>query len=244
MLAPQVVAGGNLEVVARMTLQPAELLASTALHYRLRLYARRTLLGGRELPDELYSVVGANMAFRRGLIYELGGFDEAFRFGAEEEDLCRRAHARDGGARLRYVHSARVVHWFRDDVGDIIRRSRAYGRGNARRVLKHPDSRLIVFPSPVLTLAMTAVAAIVRSRKLGGVAAAAPLLLYPRWVAHVTEMRSAQPITYPYLQTAQELAVMVGEIDGLRAGYQQVPSRHLSDASSFASAGAPPGSAA
>lgn len=207
--------------------QKAELLASASPLYRLRLYARRTLLGDGELPSELYSVVGANMAFRRRLIHELDGFDEAFRFGAEEEDLCRRAHMRQSGALFVYAHSARVVHRFRDEIWDILRRSRAYGRGNARRVLKHPDSRLIAFPSPLLTLAMLAAATIARSRRLGGVAAALPLLLYPRWAAQFARERSAAPLTYPYLQMAQEIAVMMGEIDGLRAGYQAVPSRHL-----------------
>jgi GT2 family glycosyltransferase len=167
------------------------------------------------------------MAFRRRLILAVGGFDEAFRFGAEEEDLCRRAHMRSGGARLQYVHTAVVVHWFQEDVKDIVRRSRAYGRGNARRVLKHPDSRLIAYPFPVAVLASIGAAIATRHKRLTALGGLLPLLLYPRWVAQIRGSGSIAPLTYPYLQLAQEIAVMAGEIDGLRAGYEPVPTRHL-----------------
>src|SRR5437763_5153384 len=83
-----------------LTPLPARLLVSNRLDYRLGLYLKE-VLGEDSEPvggSELYSVVGANMAFRRELIFDLGGFDEAFRFGGEEEDLCRRAHARPQGA--------------------------------------------------------------------------------------------------------------------------------------------------
>ena len=61
-----------------------------------------------------------------------------------------RAHRRPAGARITYADDAVVHHWFAPSLHDGIRRSRAYGRGNARRFLKHRDTRLIVYPTPVL----------------------------------------------------------------------------------------------
>ncbi len=205
-----------------------EHLKSNGLAYRLLLYLRHTIFGDSELPDRLYSVVGANMAFRRELIFELGGFDEKFWFGSEEEDFCLRASLRPQGAHLTYAHGAVVTHWFAGAIGDSLRRSRAYGRGNARRALKHPHTGLIVFPFPLGVVGLFCLGAITRRSRIAGLALALPLLTYPRWVAHAREQRSVEPAVYPYIQLAQEAASMVGELEGLRAGYQPVPSRHLS----------------
>jgi glycosyltransferase involved in cell wall biosynthesis len=212
----------------------AQLLESAGLGFRLRLYLARMLTGDGApgVGRDLYSVVGANMAFRRELLFELDGFDEAFRFGSEEEDLCLRAHGRPGGAHITYAQDAVVHHWFRPSLGDGIRRSRAYGRGNARRYLKHRHTRLIVYPAPVLVATVAAVSLARRRPRALPLAAVAPLLLYPRWWSQAFRRRSWEPLTYPYLLLAQEAAGMLGELDGLRAGYKPAPSRHLtSDAS-------------
>jgi len=206
----------------------SELLRSARLDFRLRLYIRRALQGHGAPPTTLYSVVGANMAFRRRLIVELGGFDEQFRFGSEEEELCLRAHRRAGGARLLYLPDAVVTHWFDERVGDSIRRSRAYGRGVARRFLKHRDTRPIAYPVPALIATLLLAGVVGRRARLLIFAALAPAGAYPRWLAAVRRLRSAEPLVYPYLQLAQEAATMIGELDGLRRGYEPVPSRYLS----------------
>ena len=73
------------------------------------------------------------MAFDRRLVRELHGFDEAFRFGADEEEFCRRAHAR-GPVCFRYQPDAIVTHRFSPSVCDILRRARATaGTTHARR---------------------------------------------------------------------------------------------------------------
>jgi O-antigen biosynthesis protein len=208
---------------------PAELLASTGLAYRLRLYLRSVLRSepGPAPGAQLYSVVGANMAIRRELIIELGGFDEAFTFGAEEEDLCRRAHSRPQGAHLRYEPSAVVRHRFQPTLRDSLRRARAYGRGHARAAIKHPDMRLIAYPFPVV-VAMAILAALITRRKgaiaLGGLA---PLAAYARWPTYAMRTRSLEPLSYPYLQLLEETWTMIGELQGRQAGYTSVPSHQL-----------------
>lgn len=207
-----------------------ELLASSGLVRRLGFYLSGLVHGERPLSagDRLFSVVGANMAFRRDLIYELGGFDEAFRFGGEEEDLCRRAHTLAGGACLVYQPSATVMHQFEPGLGDTLRRSRAYGRGNARAAIKHPEARPIVYPFPLAAIAAAAGGVLIRRPGLVLFGIAVPALTYPRWMVAVRRRRSLEPLAYPYLQLAQELSGMLGEFEGYRVGYAAVPTRHLS----------------
>ena len=174
----------------------SEILASKTPADRLRRYVTKSVLGNRELAPVVYSVVGANMAFRRDMIIEQGGFDEAFRFGSEEEDLCRRLHHRPGGARIAYIHAACITHWFESSLGDTLRRSRAYGHGNARAALKHAEVRLIVYPFPV-ALALTLGLALRFRRRSVPAVAALPWLLYPRWLSSVLSERSLWPLAYP-----------------------------------------------
>ena len=220
-------------LTARNPLVPlsAELLEAGGARDRLRRYLRGVVGGERPLAagDPLYSVVGANMAFRRRRIAEWGGFDEAFRFGGEEEDLCRRAHARASGARVIYQPSARVVHRFEPSLRDTLRRSRAYGRGNARAALKHEDVRLIIYPFPLLWLGVVAGGALTRRSSLALLGMLGPLLTYPRWLAEISGPPSMQALSYPYVQLAQELSTMRGEIDGYRAGYEPVAAGQPAD---------------
>lgn len=194
----------------------AELLVSNAFLYRLGLYLRRRLMRDSQVTNTLYSVVGANMAFRRKAIESVGGFDPAFRFGSEEEDLCRRLHDRPGPTELRYLPDLTVTHWFTPSVTDSVRRARAYGRGNARMVLKHPSMRLIVFPAPVLLGAGILSAVAYRRPRWLALAMLSPWALYPSWLR--TRSRGPGTLSFPLLSLAQEIATMVGEAEGLRAG--------------------------
>ena len=90
------------------------------------------------------------------------------------------------------------------------------------------------FPAPLLTAAAGAVALSVRSPRLGLLAGLMPWFAYPRWLVDLAATRSPEPLAYPYLQLAQELLTVVGEIEGLRAGYRPVAAAQLADTSSGA----------
>jgi GT2 family glycosyltransferase len=98
-----------------------------------------------------------NLAIRRQLIEEIGGFDERFDYGSDV-DLCWRLI--DSGERIRYVPEASVAHdW--GATSDELRRTWVYGRARARLFLKHrhrwrnllgEDSPLLVYPLYLLFL--------------------------------------------------------------------------------------------
>jgi glycosyltransferase involved in cell wall biosynthesis len=195
----------------------AELLASGPLR-RLGLYLARTMVGEGEpaAGELLYSVVGANMAFRRRLLCELGGFDEALASCGEEEELCRRAHAQPRPIALRYAPAQRVNHNFLPRVYPLLRRARSYGRGNARAAVKHPEMRPIVYPFPLAVAALLTAGVLTRRMGLLAAGGLLPLASYPRWVRAVGRSRSLEPLAYPFLEVWREAFTMVGELQGRR----------------------------
>jgi cellulose synthase/poly-beta-1,6-N-acetylglucosamine synthase-like glycosyltransferase len=103
---------------------------------------RTTGQGGVDIYDALGStgqyVVEAptiNLAFRRGVYEQVGGFDESFAYGSDVDFTWRLA---DAGHRILYVPEAVI----RADWGSVrrqLRRSWAYGRARARLYAKHPQ---------------------------------------------------------------------------------------------------------
>jgi GT2 family glycosyltransferase len=174
---------------------PATLLKSRNPLYRLALYLRTNLGPPPQLTPgaRLYSVAGANMAFRRRLLDGLGGFDAGIAFGGEEEDLCKRAHRHAPDAMFVYAPRAVVRHHYRRGARDTLRRASAYGRGNARQALADRGTWPIVYPFPLLVAGALALTALMNPRR-----------------------------AFPYLQLAQEVATMLGEMAELRT---QVRSR-------------------
>ena len=69
-------------------------------------YAKGELKG---LKGDLAWVSGASMIARRGIVDNLGGFDEKFFLYGEEQDLCLRL--RKAGWIVGYIPDATVIHW-------------------------------------------------------------------------------------------------------------------------------------
>lgn len=79
----------------------------------------------------------ANLAVRRRLFEELGGFDEGLRF-TDDADFSLRVR-RSTGQPIRFVPGAIVFHEPRTTAGALFSRYREYGRGWAELVMKHGD---------------------------------------------------------------------------------------------------------
>ena len=59
-------------------------------------------------PRDVFAVTGAMLGVRRDLFEQVGGFDEAFRWGYEDVDLCLKAQER--GYEVRYVPDEPSLH--------------------------------------------------------------------------------------------------------------------------------------
>lgn len=192
----------------------ANLAKSNRLTYRLKLYLRRQWTRTEELSlREVYSFTGANMSFLRQALIEVGQFDERFRFGGEELDLCMRMRRAFPSARLVFVPTAWVVHHFKPSMRDTLRRSRAYGRGSARLYRKWPSVPPTFFPGPFVVLLPLLLAT--RRPSLAVAAVAVPHLLYPQGLRHAIASRSVAGLLDAYGQLAQETCGNIGFLEGL-----------------------------
>jgi glycosyltransferase involved in cell wall biosynthesis len=202
-------------------LRPLELnlARSNRLLYRLRLYLQRQWRGPdsdadiMEVQRDVYSLVGANMSFRREVLLAAGGFDERFHFGAEEVDLCMRLRRRRRPARLVYAPDVRITHHFRASLHDVLRRSHAYGRGSARLYRKWPDVPPTVFPGPVIVAAALVASILYPPVAVG--ALALPLVLYPQGVRGVLRGHGLSCLLDGYVKVAQETCEDVGFGQGM-----------------------------
>jgi GT2 family glycosyltransferase len=194
--------------------QELNLAKSNRLVYRLYLYLRRQWTQAEDLSHrEVYSFAGANMSFLRQALIQVGQFDERFRFGAEELDLCMRLGRAFPSGRLVFAPTARVVHHYQVSMHDTLHRSRAYGRGSARLYRKWPFVPPTFFPGPLVILAMLLLST--RLPLLAVAAVATPHLLYPKGVRYAIASRSGVSLLDAYVQLAQETCGNIGFLEGL-----------------------------
>lgn len=197
-------------------LKPLEntLLTSKKLTYRFGLYLKG-LAGKLPKPKagkrSVYSLVGANMSFRASTLKEVGGFDSHFRFGGEEEDLCKRINELHPGS-LQFTPRAKILHQYERTLKDTLRRSQAYAKGNARMFHKHKDVNPIIFPFPIL-LALSLALGIVSPWLLLTPFVLIPLL-YSRWTMLALKQRRPEALLYSYIQFLQEWYGNIGFIKG------------------------------
>ena len=192
------------------------LLASQALTYRFGLYLKKMVsLRGhvtRSMPQQVYSLVGANMSFRRSVLNEFGMFDERFRFGCEEVELCKRINDFYPGS-LVVVSRCRVKHQYERTLIDLLRRSRSYGKGNVLMWRKHADVNPTIYPFPLLILASCCLVLV--SSRLVIVPVVLVPLLYSRWAIESVRTRELEPLLYGYIQCLEEWWCDVGFVKGV-----------------------------
>jgi len=212
--APVCFMRGYLERHNPLRPQEINLAKSDNAAYRLLLYLQRQW-SAEERNDqrEVYSLVGGNMSFRRDTLLEIERFDERFRFGCEEVDLCRRLVRAGFPSRLVFNPDARVTHHFEPTLRDTMRRSRAYGRGSARLYHKWPELSPTFFPGPAVVLVLLALS--VFFAPLLVAALLFPILLYPHALRGAAIRRRWSCIADAYVQLVQEVCEDIGFIEGL-----------------------------
>jgi GT2 family glycosyltransferase len=85
---------------------------------------------------EAEHVPGCNMAFRKDLLEEVGGFDERFRVAGDDVDLCWRLQK--AGRTLGFSAGAVVMHRRRDSIRRYLRQQYGYGKAEALLERKWP----------------------------------------------------------------------------------------------------------
>lgn len=86
---------------------------------------------------EAEHVPGCNMAFRKSVLEEVGGFDDRFHAAGDDVDLCWRLQ--DAGETLGYSAGAVVTHRRRDTVRRYLRQQFGYGKAEALLEQKWPS---------------------------------------------------------------------------------------------------------
>jgi glycosyltransferase involved in cell wall biosynthesis len=87
--------------------------------------------------EEAEHIPGCNMAFRREVLEEIGGFDPIFRTAGDDVDLCWRLQQR--GYRIGWSPAAMVWHFRRNTVKAYVGQQRGYGKAEALLYFRHPD---------------------------------------------------------------------------------------------------------
>lgn len=89
------------------------------------------------LNDEVAEhIPGCNMAFRKEVLEEIGGFDPLFRAAGDDVDLCWRLQ--NQGYQIGFSPAAVVWHFRRNTVKAYLNQQRGYGKAEAQLYFKHP----------------------------------------------------------------------------------------------------------
>jgi GT2 family glycosyltransferase len=89
------------------------------------------------ISDEVAEhIAGCNMAFRRNVLLQLGGFDPIYRAAGDDVDICWRFQ--DAGYPIGFSPAAVVWHFRRNTVAAYCAQQRGYGKAEALVYSKHP----------------------------------------------------------------------------------------------------------
>ncbi|HWK44408.1 MAG TPA: glycosyltransferase [Stellaceae bacterium] len=91
------------------------------------------VLVGDEVAEH---IAGCNMAFRRDVLLNLGGFDPLYRAAGDDVDICWRIQ--DAGYTIGFAPAAVVWHFRRNTVSAYLSQQKGYGKAEALVYGKHP----------------------------------------------------------------------------------------------------------
>jgi len=193
-----------------------ELSISTSPFFRLWLYLKRQFeivsYSRWQISQEISSVVGANMAFRRTVFSNGLLFNPILKFGGEEEELCYRIRAKKVGL-LYYFPEMKVDHKFERELYFLFKRSYSYAKGNFRLKQIHSERSVTFFPYPLLFLiAFSAILVDIRAFLL---LMFLPLILYFQWMLAFMKRRDISILFFPYIQLFTETFYNLGYVKSI-----------------------------
>lgn len=203
----------------RNTLAPLEIELAPGATMMARVVLYLSLRPAKTGPRAIFTPVGANMSFRKTTLAAIGGFDPGIRFGGDEMAVTTRIWERYGPGSIQLDPDVVIAHDFGARFGDVLRRSRAYGRGSGRNFAAkggHAELR----PVPILLFfALIAEFAAFRPRPKGrGLRRLLFLIIIPAivWRRAFTTSVTSDPmaVVFPMMATIEESAAMVGFAEG------------------------------
>jgi GT2 family glycosyltransferase len=87
--------------------------------------------------EEAEHIPGCNMAFRREVLDEIGGFNPIYRAAGDDVDVCWRLQ--EHGYRIAFSPAAMVWHFRRNTVKAYVGQQRGYGKAEGLLYFKHPQ---------------------------------------------------------------------------------------------------------
>lgn len=191
-----------------------ELIKSNKLTYRFGLYLKNLLGQKHIVPNRkrsVYAFATANSSFRKSALKKIGMFDERFTFSGEDGDLCKRLNDTYPNS-LWFAPKAKVTHQLDSRLRDTLRRSKAYGVGNAQLSRKYKEVNPLIYPFPILIL-LSFLLGIINLWFLF-TPFVLVLAIYSLGIRSAIKKRSLEPILYGYIQCLQELYHDIGFIKG------------------------------
>jgi GT2 family glycosyltransferase len=181
--------------------------------YLIRSFQRIPERRGSDSRRPVLWLLGANMALEVQTLEDLGGFDERFRHGAEDADICRRLQRRYSLSAVQFDPEIPVSHHLDETLGDIVRRQALYGGSLAGLYRKHEDVPATLYPWPWLVLLLSALS--LRHPKAMLFVAVLPHILYARGLRESWTTRTLAPLFDCYVRMLEEIAHDFGFVMGL-----------------------------
>jgi len=201
-------------LVSHMPLAPLEIdiVEDAGFLQRLRSYFRSAShTHGGVRP--VYSVVGANMSFRKSALESIGKFDSSIRFGGDEVYVCKKLHELFGPETVVCDASLKVAHHFEPGLADTLRRAYLYGRAGGRDFARAggiPPVR------PTSALSALICVSLVPNHLLVGVASGLviPYAVWRVWPREAFQERRPSKILYPLVALLEEHVNNLGLVFG------------------------------
>jgi glycosyltransferase involved in cell wall biosynthesis len=200
----------------------ADLLKSSNIFYRFLLYVRNIFFPvKRDKYRRVYSLVGANMSFRKSILEKLNYFDGRLINAGEEEDVCKRHNIEFKNNKLFFTSDAIVLHDYNISPRSIFKRYYSYGVGNGSMCRKHTDQNFMILPFPILIIFIFLVSLF--NPILLSVAMFSPYLFYFNWLKLYLKDKNWHLLVFPYVQFVHEIISTIGFIVGYRRYKDLVP---------------------
>jgi glycosyltransferase involved in cell wall biosynthesis len=185
------------------------------LFKRLRAYLMSRLASVVEVGPaevEVEELYGANGSFPMAILKAVGGWDVAMS-GIEDRDLCHRIKTMFPDHKFIAVRSAKLIHDPDMSIGGYM--LRGWKRGPISLVFYQRKMMMPpIFPFPVVVLAITLLAVVLRDSRLALALVLVPQVLYFWWAIETLRRRKLTYLLFPYLQLTEESLVIMGLLRG------------------------------